>query len=532
MPPPAVLIIGAGPVGLTTALALHQSGVPASDILITDQRPSRDLPPSGGSRALSASASSLEVFRILGIAEEFVAAGLPTHRAHFGAGSRFLDLGYDVLGTRYPFNMLVPQVRTEAILLRRCEEAGIGFAWGRRFVGLTQGDEEVSATFKTGREENETIRAPWLLGCDGTNSTVRQAVEIPFHGTRATQYIWIADGHTDEDAPVFESVLAEDGVGRALVVATGESKTGRRFMGKIPASEVVAGQRPQPPDLDSVREWAVRNCGSHYNFRDVTWMSVVGDGMRIASSLRSGRVFLVGDSAHQLFPAGGQGMNTGMLDGTNLAWKLAMIITGKIGTGREVVERVLESYTRERLAAVKAVEHNVHMQMVSIFGTTGRDKAVSDFMAEALNEPALNKKWARRVCGFADPPEPYQLAGAGVGEGEELVGTRLTYISDANADDVLVAAERNMFVLGFMAGPIVSEEQRHGLEQTVQLGGYSDNVRILDKLLNATNPRWDGVAAVLIRPDLRVAWVAREGFDITTAQNSFRKIVEWWLGGK
>lgn len=317
-----------------------------------------------------------------------------------------------------------------------------------------------------------------------------------------------------------------------MIFSTGEGRTGRRLMGKVPASEVVAGQRPAPPDLETVRAWAVRNFGTHYNFRDVVWTSVLGDGMRVAASFRSGRVFVAGDAAHQLFPAGGQGMNTGLLDATNLAWKLAMVITGKTGAGREAVERVLDSYTKERLAAVKAVEHNIHMQTVSIWASNEREKAVSDFMEEALNEPALNKRWARRVCGFADPVEPYQLECAGLGQGEELVGTRLTYISDTDTDNVIKAAKNSTFVVGFMAKSAVAEGQRHSIEQAVHLGGYFDKIRLLENSLNATDPKWDGVAAVLIRPDLRVAWVARAGSDIKTTQENFTKVVGWWIGGK
>lgn len=535
MPPPSVIIVGAGPVGLTTALALHQGGVPASDILLVDQRPSRDLS-STWFKAISASASSLEVFRLLGIAEPFMDVGLPLHRQHFGAGRRFLDLSYDVLGTKYPFNLMIPQFRTESILLQRCEEVGVAFAWGLQLVGLTQTGEEVSAAFRRGEgedEERETIRAAWLVGCDGTRSAVRQAAGISFEGTRATRYGWLADGHVDESAPAMANVLSADvKSGRAMIIATGDGKTGRRYFGTFPPSQIIAGQRPEPPDLDFLRDWAVRNFGSHYNFRDITWASVVGDGMRIASTYRSGRVFVAGDAAHQLFPAGGQGMNTGLVDATNLAWKLAMVVTGRTGPAREVVERVLDSYGEERLPASEAVKHNVQIQQVGMFASTEGDRAVADFMAEALEEPATNQRWARRVCGFGDPVEPYQISSGRSGRIEELVGSRLTHISDLNLEELLEATKKNRFVVGLVAGSVFAEEQRHSLHEAVQSGGYFYKVRILRKQLKPTNLKWKGVSAVLIRPDFRVAWIAREDSSVSENHDSFTRALEWWFGGK
>lgn len=545
MSSPSVLIVGAGPVGLAMALALHQGGIPASDILIADQRPSRDLVHTW-SKALSTSASSLEVFRTLGIAERFIDAGTAINVTHFGGLSRLLDLNHDVLGTKYSFNMIIRQTSVETILLQRCEEVGIRFAWGRHFVGLTQTAGAVSATFSlSGGEtdaEAETIQTPWLIGCDGTGSAVRKAAGIPFDGTRSTRHAWVAECHADQDAPLGKSVRSPDGA-TAMFLAHGPVKTVRRLIGCFPPSEqnpggIGGGQRLAAPDLDYVRAWSERNFGDHYNLRDLTWSSVVGDGMRIAAGYRSGRVFVAGDAAHQLFPAGGQGMNTGFLDATNLGWKLARVVTnGKAGAagtggGEVVVERLLNSYGEERRAAALAVRHNVQMQCLGLFATTERDKAVADFMTEALNEPALNQLWARRVCGFGDPVEPYQLSYVGLGEGEELVGTRLTHISDENADKILDAANHNIFVVGLIAGSAFAEDQRNSLEQAVELCGCPDKVRVLGNLLSPTNAKWKGVTAVLIRPDLRILWVTREGSEIKVTQEAFMKVIEWWVGGK
>lgn len=525
MPCPEVLIIGAGPVGLTLALALHHAGVPASTILIADQRVEKI--PSGLIKALSMNASSLEIFRQLGIVERFLAAGVPLHNAHFGSGRRLLDLNYEVLGTTYPFNYAIPQTQTEQILLARCEEVGIEFLWGRRFVSLHDVQGAVMATLEKVNgaggltAEREEITASWLVGCDGTRSVVREAAGISWTGNRATRYCWAADIVMDPLAAATGILTGLDEGGKTLLYSIGPGKA--RISGNIPPSKIVAGQRPTAPDLEWVRDWAKRTFGRDLGVHSLEWSAVIGDGMWTAETLRAGRVFIAGDAAHQLFPAGGQGMNTGLLDVSNLAWKLAMVIAGRIKS-EDVVERVLDSYSKERKPAIEAVIENVRVQISSMFSTTETERAVAQFIAGALDQPALNRLWATRVTGFGDPTEPYQHDSQGE---DELVGTRLTHIANQHAGVLLETSSGNAFVLATF-------HARSGIDLcwATGLAEKHDGVLKLLKIpLEVTDhSRWAGVQAVLLRPDLRVAWVSREGPDLEKHQEALPRLLTWWSG--
>lgn len=515
---PTILIIGAGPVGLTLALSLHHAGVPPDAILVADQRAS--CTPTTLSKALSMNASSLEVFRALGIANRFLAAGVPIHKAHFGGGARLLDLDYEVLGTKYPFNYAIPQRQTEEILLARCDAVGIQFAWGRQLVALEDVGEAVVATLEKTDGESETISTPWIVGCDGTRSAVRNAAHISWTGTRATNYCWGVDCAVDLE--VSGLMTGSDAGGRTLMYPLGNGQV--RFVGNIPPSEIVAGQRPTAPSKADLSEWARRTFGCDFGVGEISWSSVLGDGMSVAGTLRAGRVFVAGDAAHQLFPAGGQGMNTGLLDVANLAWKLAMVATDRI-VCQAAVERVLDSYTSERKPAIEAVVKNVRAQVVSMFSTGENEQAVAEFISEALDQPALNRLWAIRVTGFGDPTEPYQH---GSQRGDGLVGTRLTHVADAHADDVLQAASDNIFLLATVhAGsgePVDLDWAEHLLTK------HKGKVRALDSPLEATAQKWAGVKAVLLRPDLRIAWVLRDGSSPDVRLETLSSILSWWFG--
>ncbi|KAI7785587.1 pentachlorophenol 4 [Diaporthe eres] len=462
MQTPTILIVGAGPVGLTTALSLHRSGVPPRDILVADQRPARDL--TTWSKAISMSASSLEVFRILGIAERFIEVGRPLYTNHFGCGLRLLDLNYDVIGTKYPFNMGIPQLRTEAILLQRCEEVGIRFSWGRRFTTFSQNDSGVSATFQksdlagnAADDHVEFIEASRLVGCDSTHSAVREAAGIPFEGTTTTRYTWLADGYCDVGTPGMLTV--RDKEGKSLVIASGDGPTGRRFIGNTPLVNTTPGEDPTAPSED-------------------------------------------------------EGMNTGLVDATNLAWKLAAVVTGQVGPGQRVIERVLDSYTTERRALAEAVNQNSRMQMQVLFEYTEDEKAVSAFINEALGEPSLNKRWAQRFTGFTDPVEPYQLSFDGR-TSDSLVGTRITHIADDNDHALLEATPKDIFVLAAVGGSDFEADDFGKFKGVVKTSKHEGLVHVHEAPVRGLAEKWKQ---------------REDDGDTDVSQADLAKVLQWWFG--
>lgn len=527
-----ILIVGAGPIGLVTALSLHSAGIPAGDILIADSRPNGEIIETW-SKALAMSASTVEEFRILGIAEQVTKLGIPLYQAHFGGGRRLLDLNYEVLGTKYPSNLYLAQEKTEAILLERCQEVGIQFIWDHAFTELQQTPDQVSATFKkvvtsTGAsidDESEIIIARWLIGCDGAHSIVREKAGITSQITKTTHYSWGVDVTVQVETPNLRT--AQDAGGKAMLFRLSKDKI--RFGANYEPREIIAGERPAPREEAYLRKWAIRNFGTDYGFDSIVSRCVVGTGMLIADTFRAGRVYIAGDAAHVLFPAGGQGMNTGILDATNLAWKLAMVATGRV-TDPVLAERLLDSYTKERLVASRAVLKNIQVQMLSLFAATDVERAAVEFIAESLDEPAINRLWAARVTGFGDPVEPYHLEIDGVRIEDPLIGTRLTHIADEHEADILEATGNRTFAFALLDGQTFASENGQEWETVVKSEKYSNKVGIVEKALKPTADKWKNVDGILIRPDLRIAWVARKGDDAKASREKLEKTLSWWLG--
>ncbi|TPX07591.1 uncharacterized protein E0L32_010690 [Thyridium curvatum] len=362
-----VLIVGAGPVGMWLALELRRAAI---DVLVIDTKTSRD-DRDRVSKALTVSAGTLDTFHSRGLAPALLERSIRVPRAHFGGLPTTLELNGDVLGVAHPYNLAIPQSRTEAILLAACEKAGVRFAWGLRFARLVQSSrrdvvataEVVSRTSDadhdpTSSNKAVSITAHWLVGCDGTHSAVRNAVGVPFEGlphlvTGILADVILTEDPSDGGAPM---TIRQGAMGSCIAVkidgelhrVVGLSKTNRHK----PASEELA--------LDEVKDHLRDVFGSDLGAHSPAWMSRFGSACRVAASFRSGRVLLAGDAAHQFFPAGGQGLNLGIQDATNLAWKLVAACREeeeeKAGNSRpEVVDHLLDSYDRERRSADRDV---------------------------------------------------------------------------------------------------------------------------------------------------------------------------------
>jgi 2-polyprenyl-6-methoxyphenol hydroxylase-like FAD-dependent oxidoreductase len=335
-PEPDVLVVGAGPTGLTLGAQLHAFG---ARVRIVD----RQLDRAHESRALAVQPRTLEVLRGLGIAQTLVERGNDTSQLQIHAGERVVavrlfDVGLE--DTAYPFLFFISQAETEAVLNEHLAERGVDVERGVELVDFQAGQQAVICTLRHGNERTERLHARYLVGCDGAHSSVRHGAGIPFEGAAYPQTFVLAD-------------LEVDGELQRDVAHTFLGEAGMFFFFPLgrPATWRMAGMRPpggegEPkraqPTLAELQAIADEFTGGRLRLRDAVWLTYFRLHHRHAARYRAGRVFLAGDAAHVHSPAGAQGMNTGIQDAWNLGWKLALVAKGIAD------EALLETYETER----------------------------------------------------------------------------------------------------------------------------------------------------------------------------------------
>lgn len=328
-----VLIVGAGPTGLTLACELARSGV---SFRLVEAAPG----PQPGSRGKGVQPRTLEVFDDLGVVDRVLATGRMAMPVRSTAPDGQVTLGgTETLRDRpdipYPASLITPEWRIEEALRLRLAELGGAVEFGTALGGFEQSDEGVSAVVVKGGEA-ETVTARWLAGCDGGHSIVRKQAGIAFAGeTREAVRMIVADVEVDGlDRDAWHMWRHEEGpVSLCPLPSTG-------------AFQYQAGIVPgQDPDLSLANMQAIldrRSGRTDIRLRGPEWSSLWRANIRLVDRYREGRTFLAGDAAHIHSPAGGQGMNTGIQDAHNLGWKLAAVAKGGASPA------LLDSYEAER----------------------------------------------------------------------------------------------------------------------------------------------------------------------------------------
>ena len=329
-----VLIVGAGPTGLVLALWLQRLGV---NCRIVDKASG----PGTTSRAMVVHARSLEFYGQLGIADAVIAAGekATVLDAHLDrrrvARIPFANFGEGL--SPYPFMLVLPQDMHERVLEEELTKVGVVIERDCELIGIEASEAGVLARLRTTRGE-DTLSVDYLCGCDGAHSTVREKLGIRFPGRTYEQVFFVADaavtGTMADDKPHM-ALTDRDMLG----IFPLKSGTDWRLIGIVPSSVT---KNIHDVNYEDVADHVWRYAGIKSS--KVNWFSTYHVHLRVAGAFRKGRAFLVGDAAHIHSPAGGQGMNTGIGDASNLGWKLAAVLQGRAAPA------LLDSYSVERIA--------------------------------------------------------------------------------------------------------------------------------------------------------------------------------------
>jgi 2-polyprenyl-6-methoxyphenol hydroxylase-like FAD-dependent oxidoreductase len=473
----AVVIAGGGPTGLMLAGELALAGV---DVAIVERRAGQDLP---GSRAGGLHSRTIEVLDQRGIADRFLSEGQVVQVAAFGS-TRF-DISE--FPTRHPYALGLWQSHIERILAGRVGELAVTIYRGNEVRGFVQDDTGVDVALSDGR----SLRAQYLVGCDGGRSVVRKAAGIEFPGWDPTTSSLLAEVEMTEEP---ELGMRRNAVGiHSLGKVEYEIRDGEVVYEdggtvRVMVTEPHVGTTTEPT-LRDLSEGLIAVYGTDYGIHSPTWITRFTDMTRQAATYRNRRVLLAGDAAHVHSPVGGQGLNTGVQDAVNLGWKLAEVVR------QTAPESLLDTYHAERHPVAARVLRNT-MAQVALMRADDRIEALRDTVSELLSMDEPRKRFAAMMSGLGIR---YDL-----GEGHPLLGRRMPDLDIVTANGPL-----RVFTLLHRARPVLLNFGEPG---TFDIAPWADRVQWIDAKYEG---KWELPAigavaaptAVLIRPDGYVAWV-------------------------
>jgi 2-polyprenyl-6-methoxyphenol hydroxylase-like FAD-dependent oxidoreductase len=337
-----VLVVGAGPVGLTLANELVRHGI---SVRIVDKAAQR----TDKSKALVLWSRSLELFDDAGYVEPFLPAGFQAHGAQISNGTDVVArVTFDSVDSRFPYALMIPQSETERVLEEQLAIRGVRVERSVELTAFADKGSSVEARLEKADGTSETLTADWLAGCDGAHSAVRHGLSFAFDGTTLESDWYLADGHLPALEPNdrLHIFWHRDGILAFFPIV------GDRWRVVADLGPAEGRGHHADPTLDEINRLLAQRGSPSFVMSDPVWLAAFRINERKVRDYRKGRVFLAGDAAHIHSPAGGQGMNTGMQDAFNLAWKLALVIQGSARPA------LLDSYSPERTAVGERVLRN------------------------------------------------------------------------------------------------------------------------------------------------------------------------------
>jgi 2-polyprenyl-6-methoxyphenol hydroxylase-like FAD-dependent oxidoreductase len=475
----AVVIAGGGPTGLMLAAELALAEV---DVVIIERRaaPDPDRARAGGLHA-----RTIEVLDQRGVADRFLREGKAMQIQGFGR----TPLDISDFPSRHNYGLAIPQIQTERLLATWVNELGVPTTREREVTGFAQDDTGVDVALSDG----QSLRAQYLVGCDGGRSLIRKAAGIEFAGWGPSTS-WLMAEVAVVEKPEF-GLRPGGGIGPA--------EGGDRIRLTLTESQV---EHTSEPTLQDVSEALIAADGTDYGVHSVTWTSRFTDNTRQATSYRSGRILLAGDAAHVHAPLGGQGLNTGVQDAVNLGWKLGQVIN------KTSPQSLLDTYHEER-HPVGARVLRTTMAQVALTSPGDRHQALRDTVSQLLRLDEPRKLIAGMMSGL---DIHYDL-----GEGHPLLGRRMPDLDLVTSNGPL-----RVFTLLHHARPVLI---KFGEPGGLDIRPWANRVRLINaKQAGALElPVLGAVtapSAVLVRPDGYVAWVG-DGSD-----TGLRDALTTWFG--
>jgi 2-polyprenyl-6-methoxyphenol hydroxylase-like FAD-dependent oxidoreductase len=444
------------------------------DVAVVERRPGHVL---AGSRAGGFHSRTLEVLDQRGVADRFLAEGQVVQASMFG--TTLLDMSD--FPTRHPYSIGIWQNQIERIMAAWIAELPVRIYYGREVTGFAQTDSAVDVRLADG----ESLRAQYLVGCDGGRSLIRRAAGIEFPGTDPTKSSLIAEIEVTEEPP---RGVRHDAIGVHGLNRMEDGKTVR-----VVVTERQLGPSTEP-SLDDLSAALIAVYGTDFGAHNPTWISRFTDMTRHAAAYRDRRVLLAGDAAHVHYPGGGQGLGLGLQDAVNLGWKLAQVVRGTSP------ESLLDTYSAER-HPVTARTLKYTMAQSALHRPDGFSKALVDVVSELVMMDEPRKRLAGMTSGL---DIHYDL-----GAGHPLLGRRMPDLDLITPDGPV-----RVFELLHQARPLLLNV---GQPAAFEIAAWADRVQLIDASYDG---EWElpvlGVVsaptAVLVRPDGYVAWVA-EGSD-------------------
>jgi 2-polyprenyl-6-methoxyphenol hydroxylase-like FAD-dependent oxidoreductase len=334
-----VLVVGAGPVGLTMATHLHHLGIACR---IIDKNPSA----TDKSKALVLWGRTQEMLDNLGLIDTFAVAGMFVNGARFYNGSQLLaHIQLQVPGTEYPRGLMLAQSETERLLSEHLAKVGITIERSTELTDFSDDGNGVNATLRCADGQEEKLRCDWLLGCDGAHSTVRKKLGLEFAGAAEPNDWLLVDCRVEGGLPL--DCVSLFWHQKGVLAFFPFTPTRCRMIADLGMAHGEG--KPPDPTLEQMQTLLDERGPGGWRLVEPHWLAGFRINERKVGTYSRGRAFLAGDAAHIHSPAGGQGMNTGMQDAWNLAWKLALVQTGKARP------TLLDSYTAERSAVGELV---------------------------------------------------------------------------------------------------------------------------------------------------------------------------------